>query len=439
MWMENKMRCLGLIVIDLMTVGICMAAEEVYRIDHVVVTSTGIEQQYVQAVARIAKAAHGVAVTQYGFDMPETITISATQDAGQPVRLFNDGQDSFYLNVRTTGDLRKPDESGVFHIYGICHEMGHLAMYRIIRDHSWLTTAGAEGWAHYIGSRIVDGVCAVETEELWPDRYDYLTDGMARLNRQLAQPNPSSTTKAAAVWKELGDILGDKGIAAVFRAWSKADIDPTDPGAALRAALLTGRPDARLDEWWNKAEPVLVFKRQKSGFVARTADRKDLAGQPLELAHDDGKQAGKRSIAGSGHAVRFEVPGDHWYLTTVRVHGSRYGYPAPPRENFHLWLCDSDFKVIAEFPQPYGKFKRGNPRWVSLNVEPTNVPSEFIICVAFNPTRTKGVYVGHDPSGSQNSFTGLAGQKGQPFRGGDWMIRVGLDQLKTANALRPVE
>lgn len=433
------MRLLGLIVVSLMTANICMAVEEVYRIDNAVITYTGIEQQYIQAIARVAKAARGVAVTQYGFDMPDTIKISATQDASQPVRLFNDGQDYLYLNVRTADNLRKPSESGVFHIYGVCHEIGHLAMYRIIRDHRWLTSAGAEGWAHYIGSRLVDSVYAVEKEELWPDNYTYLADGTARLNKQLAQPNPSGTTKGAALWKELVDILGDEGIAAVFRAWSKADIDPTDPGAALREALLTDRSDSRVTDWWNKAEPVFVFKRPKSGFVARTADLKDLAGQPLELAHDDGRQAGKRSIAGSGHAVRFEIPGDNWYLTTVRVRGSRYGYPSPPRENFHIWLCDSDFKVIAEYPQPYGKFKRGNPRWVNLSVEPTNVPSEFVICVAFNPTRTKGVYVGHDTSAGRNSFTGLAGQKGQPFGSGDWMIRVRLDRLKTADALRPLE
>lgn len=433
------MKVLGFIVVSLMTGGVCTAVEEVYRIDNAVVTYSGIEPQYVQAIARVAAAARGVAVKQFGFDMPETIKINATQDARQPVRLFNDGQDRLYLTVRTASDLRKPSDSGVFHIYGICHEIGHLAMYRIVRDHGWLTSAGAEGWAHYLGTRIVDGIYALEKEELWPDKYDYLADGMARLKRQLAQPNPSSTAKGAGLWKELVDILGDKGIVAVFKAWSEADIDPADPGAALRKALLATGPDSRLADWWNKVEPVFVFKRPKSGFVARTAERKDLAGQAMELAHDDGKQVGKRSIAGSGHAVRFKVLGDSWYLTTVRVYGSRYGYPAAPREDFHIWLCDGDFGVIADFPQPYSKFKRGNPRWVSLFVEPTNVPSEFTICVAFNPTGTKGVYVGHDKSASGNSFTGLAGQKGRPFRNGDWMIRVRLDQLKTADALRRAE
>lgn len=433
------MKRLGWIVTLLITGGAGLAAESVYRTDSVVVTYDGIEQPYVQAIARVAEAARDIAAKQFGFDMPKVIKVSVTLDAKQPTRLFNDGQDSLYLNVKAAADLRKPSESGMFHVYGICHEVGHLAMYRIIRDRLWLTSAAAEGWAHYLGSRIVDDVYAREKEELWPDGYDYLADGTARLNGQLAGPKLSDTVKGAALWKELVQIVGDENVVAVFRAWSEAEIDPTDPGAALRAALLKANADSRLAQWWNEAEPVFVFKRPRSGFAVRTARRAELLGQPLELAHDDGRQAGKRSIAGSGHAVRFEALGDNWYLTGVRIYGSRYGHQAPPKEDFHVWLCSRDFKVIADFAQPYSRFRRGNPRWVNMPVEPTNVPSEFVICVAFNPTATKGVYVGHDESASPNSFTGLAGGEARTFERGDWMVRVKLDQLKTADALRPVE
>jgi len=416
-----------------------VAGEQVYRTDNAVVTYSGIGIEYAEAIAQTAGAARAIAAKHCDFDMPETIKITVRSDPKQRVRLFNDGNDRLYLTVRTAKDLSKPSESEVFHIYGICHEIGHLAMYRIIRDHSWMTSDGAEGWAHYIGSRIVDGVYAQKKEELWPDKYNYLADGTARLKKQLERPNPSGLIKAVRLWIELADIVGDKGIFTVFKAFSGADVDPADPGAALRKALLTVKTDKRLDQWWNKAEPVLVFKRPKSGFVARTAESKELAGQPMDLAHDDGRQAGKSSIAGSGHAVRFTIPGGSWYLTGVRIYGSRYGYPAPPKEDFHIWLCDSDFKTIADFPQPYEKFKRGNPRWVNSTLKPTNVPNEFIVCVGFNPTGTKGVYVGYDESGSGNSFTGLAGRKGRAFNKGDWLIRVRLDQLKTADALRPIK
>ena len=56
------------------------------------------------------------------------------------------------------------------------------------------------------------------------------------------------------------------------------------------------------------------------------------------------------------------------------------------------------------------------------------VPKKFVICVNFNPTRTKGVYVSHDAQG-----TGLVGLPGKPagsFTGGDWLIHVTVDRRR---------
>ena len=117
---------------------------------------------------------------------------------------------------------------------------------------------------------------------------------------------------------------------------------------------------------------------------------------------------GKKSIAGGGHAVRFEAPGEGWTLTAVRIHGSRYGYPRPPREDFKVFLCDEKFKPIAEFAFPYSKFERGESKWVTLEVKPTKLPKTFILGVDFDPTQTKGVYVSHDKEGSGRSLVGLA-------------------------------
>lgn len=426
-------------LVTLAAPGLADEPARICRTDHAAVSYTGIGQEYAKAIAATVEAARAAAVERFGFDMPPTVSVSVQAGPRKRVRLFNDGQDRMYLTVRGEGDLRKPSQSGVFHIYGLCHEIGHLAMYRPIRDHGWATTAGAEGWAHYAGSRIVDAVHARAGEALWPDPYDYLADGTQRLKAQLAAAKPSKVVTGAGLWKELVEIVGDKGVAAIFAAWGKAKIDPADPGSALRKALLATKADKRLGEWWNKAEPLLVLRRPKSGFAARTAKPAEMSGRSVEHTHDDGAAAGKRSIAGGGHAVKYKLPGRDWYLTSVRIHGSRYGYPRPPSENFHVWLCDKDFKVVADFPFPYARFTKGPPRWVTLNVTPTNVPPEFMVCVGFSPTGTKGVFVSHDRQPSGNSVAGLPGRGGGAFSGGDWLIRAAVDQLKTADALRPLK
>ncbi len=153
-----------------------------------------------------------------------------------------------------------------------------------------------------------------------------------------------------------------------------------------------------------------------------------MTGKPRILSTDDGKPTGKKSFP-RGHAVALKAPkkGD-WYLTSVRVHGGRYGYPTPPKEDFHVTLCDKDFKPIVDFPFAYKLFKRGPQKWVTLRIKPTKVPAEFIICLNFNAEKTKGVYISHDAEGK--ALMGLPGKMAGHFTGGDWMIRANIDQLK---------
>ena len=104
------------------------------------------------------------------------------------------------------------------------------------------------------------------------------------------------------------------------------------------------------------------------------------------------------------------------------------GIPRRPNEDFKIYLCDEKFKTLETFTFPYSTFQRGNPKWVTMEVKPTEVPAKFIICADFNPEATKGVYVHHDASGDAKkptSFVGLpeAGDP-RPFKQGDWMIRA---------------
>ncbi len=418
-------------VLAVLSVGLAAwtpaAGAEELSLDHVVVSYSGIGKAYAEAIGRTVAAARSAAIEQFGFDMPQTITVTISIDAMGNVGLMNDGQDRFMLTVRSEDDLRKPSTSGVFQLYGFCHEVAHLAMYRVVRDHSWMTSDAAEGWAHYMGSRLVDAVYAKEGPNLWPDRYDYIEDGTKRLARQWAKDKES--VRGPAAWQRLARIVGDKEIAPIFRAWGKTEFDPADPAESLGKALLATSSNAQAGEWWEQSRELLVLKRPKSKLSAETVDQKQLGGQARELAQDDGQAAGKASLAGGGHAVRFEAPGDNWYLTQVRIHGSRYGMPAPPKEDFSVWICDGDFKSIVKLSYPYAKFQRAaEGRWVALSVKPTRVPKEFIVCVGFNPTATKGVYVSRDAQGSGNSLTGLPGRTGHPFQQGDWMIRATVSQ-----------
>jgi hypothetical protein len=408
-------------------------------VDGAKVTYDGITAEQATALANTVAAARQVYAGELGFDMPATVALTVTCGPGQPTRLFNDGKDQVFLSIPSPDSLAPPAKSGTFHLYGLCHELGHVAMYRTLKDRDWLTTAAAEGWAHYAGSVVVDRIYALKGERLWPEPYDYRADGTARLTKQLAAASPDEVTRGAGLWQELDAILGKEKMPKPFAAWQGAKIDPTSPGKQLLATLVGVAPEKRgvLEKWWTKASPVLVRDRPASAFRRVEIAAAKLDGKPLELKLDDNAPDGKRSIAGGGHARFFHAPaGCEWYLRAVSVHAGRYGPVAPPPDSFDLALCDADMKPIAVWKHPYKTFDRGQPRWVRIETPPTLVPATFNVCVVFRPTAQNGVFVSYDTSTQGDSRVATPGAAGEVLKQGDWMIRVELDRPKAADALR---
>ena len=177
------------------------------------------------------------------------------------------------------------------------------------------------------------------------------------------------------------------------------------------------------------AVPLDQLCKEDREFVAQQTDAKVQRATPdaletRELKLDNGKMASKSSIAGGGHAVKFNVEGGSNYVTSVSLHGSRYGMPKPPKESFQVWICNAKFKPIATFRFPYGSYTRSNPDWKSFRIRPTRVPQEFIVCFGFNPQQTKGVYVSYDDQPSKTSMIGVPGKlEPEPFTKGNWLIR----------------
>ena len=135
----------------------------------------------------------------------------------------------------------------------------------------------------------------------------------------------------------------------------------------------------------------------------------------------------KRSFADSGHAIAFYRPEGAKYLSAIQIYASRYGYPQPPDEDFHVYVLDKDQKVLKEFSFPYSLIARGPERWYTLELPATEVPERFHVALWFNAERTKGIYLGLDKGVKEShSSVGLPGAGFEPVREKyDWMVRDG--------------
>jgi hypothetical protein len=261
----------------LLAAAVCVAlaspaAAETLKSDHVVVTYAKVDKAYAKAIARIVETARSTAIEKFGFDMPAIINVSVTAAPAANVRLWTNGRDGIFLTVRSQRDLRKPEVSGIYNVYGMCHEVGHIAMYRLTLGGPppWMAGDAAEGWAHYFGSRVVDIVYAKEGANLWPEPYDYSEDGTKRLDEQIAaiddsgtnqDANASGVTKAAAAWKKLVDVAGEKAVAPIFLAWGRTRYAAAGSERNLDKSLRSIARNQHVAAWWHDAADVLMASR----------------------------------------------------------------------------------------------------------------------------------------------------------------------------------
>jgi beta-lactamase regulating signal transducer with metallopeptidase domain len=165
--------------------------------------------------------------------------------------------------------------------------------------------------------------------------------------------------------------------------------------------------------------------------TSRSADRSSSSTRPpAVLSYGDGKADGKKSYGGSGHMIRFELPEGVTKVRGLRIHGSRYGLPQAPDEDFEITLLSDDREeTLDSQAAPYRLFKRGKESWVRvLFDEEVELPEKFWVALNFNAHQTKGVYVSYDTSTKgKYSLVGLVGDESAPKEtdfGGDWMVQV---------------
>jgi len=408
----------------------------VFKKPGVIVRTTRIDEAYGQAFAAILSEARREYENIFGFSLPETIVLEARREPKRNVRLWTDGNSHMFLTISSQRQLAPSPRSGIFNIYGMCHELGHIVMYRGMKNQVGLPDGVGEGWAHYAGSVVVDVVAERLGRKIWPEPYDVKSaEGLLRLQNQVERAdwsNLDATKRAAKVFYEIEKKHGRKMVGATLsRALSQQPSGKELMPLVVRS-LRELSADATAGDWIPKEVLVPEIKwnvkdRQVNDeFFSDARMLTDKTG--ILLYYDDGTAEGKQSIAGSGHAVLFQRPEENRLIDRIDVFGSRYGRPKPPDEDFTIYICDEDFNPVHEFSHPYGLFKRGENQWFQIQIDPVRVPHRFYVCLSFNPTSTKGVYVAYDQSVARShSRTGLPYTHVNDVKKKyDWMIRVHL-------------
>ena len=243
------------------------AAEEDNQVsaDGATVEYSGIQNSYLQALAKLSSEARRIYAEDYGFKMPDKVGLKVELSNSGP-SLWTDGESHMTLLVRSQADLALPMKSGIFNIYGICHELGHIAMYGNMKNQIGMPEGIGKGWAHYTGSIVVDEIYKKFGKDLWPEPYNYAeTEGTARLKRQLADSDSPPDIKAAVMFYWIQQKYGRE---VVFKSMQEA-LSTRPSGNELMPrfmnalAKVSGKQMASIWSLWSSGRPGCVGRLKK--------------------------------------------------------------------------------------------------------------------------------------------------------------------------------
>jgi Tol biopolymer transport system component len=374
-----------------------------------------VPDNYAKAIMKLAAASRNYYANQLHCDMPAVISVSVSKDTNGGTSLWTDGESHMFLTVTSIDKLAPPGQSGTFNVYGISHELGHIAMYRQLHNNLLGLPEGIpEGWAHYAGSVVTDEMYKELGKDLWPIPYDYSADGSKRLEARLAVPatQMDPTTRAALAFYRADRKYGTVQVFAAMNAAVQGQANARDVMTRFVDNLAQATNDPACRDFFPNE---LVVAQVKWQVASRAIDDKTTAvmistpdANGVTLSYGEDKSAGMQSIAGSGHALAFRHPAGNYAVDAVEMYGSRYGAEEPPQEDFSIYILDADFNLIKEIREPYSKLTYGDkPAWHRFAFAPVTVPEGFYVCISFNPTYNKGFYM-HYNSKAANTYARTA-------------------------------
>lgn len=130
----------------------------------------------------------------------------------------------------------------------------------------------------------------------------------------------------------------------------------------------------------------------------------------MELAHDQGRQAGFLALGGGyGHAVSFSPPTIPWQIGKVRIYGLRFGEKTENLElTVEIWGAN---RSVLSSPFPYSIFK-STQAWVEIDMIDIVVNTDFTVVVFTRSTAERGIQIGFDSSVQNQHSDILLGRRG---------------------------
>lgn len=218
-------------------------------------------EKYVLASIKILELVRETAI-QSGFDLPDKIKFEVIRTDRNVLWVDKKSLDKITWEYNSLDNLLPPNKSKKKNIYGLCHEIGHLCMYRTFyKNNLYLTYNYRESWADYFGNLMIDTVYHKFGADIWPETHDYTNNsGMIFLKDRISNNNEKlkEFNACSQFWIELSDKIGFSNYHDFFLEITSTlrTIDDKKSGFVLVISKFTA--DKNVNDWFNKYADYII-------------------------------------------------------------------------------------------------------------------------------------------------------------------------------------
>lgn len=232
-----------------------------FETDHFLVKYEAEAETYARASVKILEYTRELAI-QYGFDLPHKLQFSVLRSDRNVLYFDYKKLKGITWEYNSMTNFLPPEESRKKNVYGLCHEIGHLCMYRSVPvKNNWMSGDFRESWADFFGNYIIDTVYEHLGAACWPEPHDYKeTAGMVFLLSRIAKDDPEwmSFNRASQYWYEMHTRLGFQGFTRFFQELHKQKVRNPNAGEEYLEVLSMFIPEDDLHEWFEPYAEYLI-------------------------------------------------------------------------------------------------------------------------------------------------------------------------------------
>lgn len=258
---QNRLSLLILIVILFYNIDFSYGKTIKLKTESIIARYDSEVEKYALASIKVLELVREKAI-ESGFDLPDKIKFEIKRTDRNVLWVDKKSLNKITWEYTSLDNFLPPSKSKKKNVYGLCHEIGHLCMYRTFyKNNLYLSYNYRESWADYFGNLMIDSVYHKLGTDIWPEPHNYTkTSGMTFLRNRISNNNPNlkEFNACSQFWIELSDKIGFANYNDFFNHITSTMRTLDDKKSGYAIIISKYIDEENIDDWFNKYADYVI-------------------------------------------------------------------------------------------------------------------------------------------------------------------------------------